>query len=75
MAVTKAIVKSGQSLYDIALQETGGVKGALQIAKLNNISVTDLLAPNQVILIDSEIVSNQKIVDYLKNNYITPVSF
>lgn len=75
MAVKKVQAIPGQTLYDIALQETGSIEDALKIARFNNLSVTDLLEPNQVILIDLGFISNQKIVDYLKDNYITPVSF
>jgi hypothetical protein len=44
-------VKDYQTLPDIAVQEMGSVDAAFELARLNDISVTDNLVSGQVILL------------------------
>lgn len=46
-----AIVKDYQSLLDIAVQEMGSVDAAFELARLNDISITDNLVSGQVIVL------------------------
>ncbi len=66
----KIKVQLQQNLFDIALQYLGSVEYAMQIALLNNISMTDDLAVNTVLEIpDIDITGEQqKVVKYYKSN-------
>jgi hypothetical protein len=50
----KVVVISRQSIFDIAIQECGSVNAIFDIARLNNISVTDTLAPGTELQIPTE---------------------
>lgn len=54
-------VREGQTLWDIAIQESGSIEAAFELAELNGLSVTDDLIANQVLttatIRDSEIVT------------------
>lgn len=61
-------VKHGQSLFDIAVQELGNASYAMDVALLNNISVTDALVPGSNIdLPQIEIAGfENKVVKYFR---------
>jgi hypothetical protein len=44
-------VKSGQTLFDISIQETGSVSNAYSIALANKRSITDVLLTNEFLII------------------------
>lgn len=54
-----------QTLYDIALQETGTIASVFAIASANNISVTEVLTEGQTIQIPDTIIDANVLKDYL----------
>lgn len=70
----EVIVLNGQSIFDIAVQYTGESYTAYDIAKANNMSVTDELETGQHIVVPESLVVNQQIVDYYTGNDIKPAT-
>jgi len=68
----KVIVKERQSVADIAIQYCGDVEAIFEIAKLNDISTTELLSAGREIVVPD--VINNRIVDYYANNNIEPAT-
>lgn len=65
-------VSDGQSLFDIACIYLGAAEAAIQIALLNDISITDDLAVGQELKLPD--VVNRDIVNYYANNGINPAT-
>lgn len=72
--MTQATIRSGQSAWDIALQEYGSIEAIAWMMADNNISgefvVGDLEQEGQVLKIRDEVV-NQSITDYFESRQIT----
>jgi hypothetical protein len=66
-------VLSNQSLLDIAVQVSGTVEAAFALAVDNEISVTDKLAPGDVITTGQP--QNRDIADYYKNKNLKPATW
>lgn len=66
-------VLSGQSVFDIALQELGSVLGILEIAQLNGISVTETLTPGQTLNVPDFAIEANVVADF-KRNKIKPAT-
>lgn len=66
-------LKEDQSLFDIALIYFGGTNAAFQVARANNVSVTDMLLTGREIELPEldRIDSN---VNFYKNNNIEPAT-
>lgn len=47
-------VKHQQSLFDIAIEQTGSIESVMDIAELNNLSITQVLYEGQELIIDTE---------------------
>ncbi len=69
--VTK--VKEGQTLMDIAIQEYGTCEVALDIAHLNNMSVTDIPATGKELILPDR-VYNRAMMQHCKNNDVSPAT-
>jgi len=68
-------VKSGQTLFDIALQCYGSVEGVYQLISDNNLtSLTDLLPVDTELVIDTTKIINQQLVDYYDQEKINVCS-
>ena len=65
------VVKSGQTLLDIALQEKGTIEAIEEIAALNGLSVTDDLTAGMEIELPAG-VWNKMFETYCKNNDVMP---
>ncbi len=61
-----------QSLFDIALQECGSVEGAISIAELNDVILTDELESGTELEIDS--VLDKTVSKYYTLNEINPAT-
>ncbi|MCO5229613.1 MAG: hypothetical protein M9958_00515 [Chitinophagales bacterium] len=72
--MNKVTILNRQSLLDIALQETGIIEAAFDIAIANGLSVTDY-APGAILMIPNNIVVNEQILKYYKSNKIQPATF
>lgn len=67
------IVKSGQTLLDIALQEKGSIEAVEEIATLNSLSVTEELTAGTVLTLPASIW-NKLLESYCKNNDVSPAT-
>ena len=65
------IVKSGQSLVDIALQEYGTTEGVLSICNDNDLSIGTVLTEGTVLVLDTDKVLKSNIVGYYERRNIT----
>jgi len=66
------IVGNGQSLFDIAIQETGSAQSIVAILKLNNISLSTPLTVGQELLMPD--VVNEDIYQFFKRKNIEPAT-
>lgn len=65
------MVISGQSLLDLANQYAGTIEAVVEIAQLNNLSITSTLTPGQQIFIPKEFEHfNREVVDYFNRKNI-----
>ena len=64
------IVKSGQTLLDIALQEKGSIEAVEAIAALNGLSVTEALGAGMVLQLPSR-EWNKLLETYCKSNDVS----
>lgn len=66
----KLTVKHNQSLFDLAIQEFGSPEAAIEIALLNDLSITDRLESGQELELpkESEFENNEVLKYYSKNN-------
>lgn len=62
----------GQTLIDVAIQETGSAEAAYIIAKQSGLSVTDDLQPGQQI--ESPAIVDKQIATYYANKSIKPAT-
>lgn len=67
------IVKSGQTLMDIALQEKGSIEAIEEIAALNGLSVTEELSAGTVLKLPASIW-NKLFENYCKDNDVSPAT-
>lgn len=65
--------QSGQSVFDIAIQELGSATGAVEIALANGISLTTALAPGQLLSVPSGVI-NKDVVAALRRGDIRPAT-
>lgn len=68
------VVMKGQTLFDIAVQETGSVENALAIAIANGLSLSGVVEVERAIKIPGTIIKEAKVVDYLALKGIKPAS-
>ncbi|PWA05479.1 LysM domain-containing protein [Flavobacterium laiguense] len=61
-----------QTLQDIVIRYCGTIEALVQIAILNNISITQGLVPGQLIQIPNKDFGNQELVNYFNTNKIQP---
>jgi capsid protein len=59
-------VIENQSLFDIAIQESGSVLAAFDLALTNGLSITDDLAPGQKLIASNSEFSNNEVANYFK---------
>ena len=71
--MNKVTVLQGQSLFDIAIQVHGSVEGALELAQINGISVSDELIVGQQLIISDEIIDSS-VADYFEEKQTKIVS-
>jgi hypothetical protein len=68
------IVLHNQSLLDIAIQHTGSVFNAFEIAVANNIAISDDLIPGMLLVIPESIKKNNDILNYYASKKIQPAT-
>ena len=67
-------VLKGQNLHDIAIQELGTADAAFDIAVRNDIAVTDLLNPEEGIVIPDDSVRDPKTVNFYDTKGLKPAT-
>jgi len=68
-------VLNNQSLFDLAVQEFGSAESAMEIALLNDLSITDRLVPGQELELPKiSVFENKENVNYYSKNNITPAT-
>lgn len=65
-------VDISQSLIDVAIQYTGDPSTAIEIAKENNLSMTDII--NQPLFINPKMVKNKLVVEFFNKSIIKPAT-
>lgn len=69
----KVKVKDGQTVADISIQEYGSVKAAMELAKANGMSITDIPAPGSELRLQ-DVVYDKTMADYCKANGVSPAT-
>lgn len=67
------IVKDGQTLPDIAIQEYGSLEAVEALAFHNNISMTDIPAPGKVLRLP-DVSYNRVMADFCKAHEVSPAT-
>lgn len=67
-------IRDNQNLLDIAIQEYGTVNNLIELARVNSISVTDVLVSGENLQITPSIVSDENIKKYYKSENIIPAT-
>lgn len=62
----------GQTLFDLALQESGSIEAVIQLAHDNNVSITTQLAPDRRVQVSK--VVDALMVEYLRKQNVRPLS-
>jgi hypothetical protein len=71
--VLKTTVRSEQNLFDIALQESGGIGSVFELAKQNNSSITAALTPG-LVLSFVNLPASTDVLRYYKENNLFPAT-
>ncbi|MEO1049514.1 MAG: hypothetical protein AAFX87_02770 [Bacteroidota bacterium] len=74
MAIIDIKVQDRQTMLDVAIQYLGDASGGILLAKLNNLSITEQLEAGQVLKVDTEQTIDPKVVNYLKEKDIIPIT-
>lgn len=67
-----ATVEVGQSLLDIAVQQSGSLEGLLSIAIQNSISITDAIPAGSSV--DVALVVSKPVADFFRVNGVKPAT-
>ncbi len=70
--MSKAIVRHGQSLLDIAIQYTGSEESLAELARLNNLNITATLTPGAEVELPA--VIDKRVVKIFKDGGFMPAS-
>jgi hypothetical protein len=65
---------NNQSLLDVAIRHCGTVEAVVDIAILNNISITNDLVPGQLIALPVKDYGNQEVINYFSANKKDPAT-
>lgn len=67
---TEDLIQEGQNIFDIAIQEFGGLEFIFNLLDDNNFTINTYLNASQILNISNSDLGNQDIKDYVKrNNY------
>lgn len=58
-------IKQGQCFLDMVIELSGSVDNAIEMAMLNNVSITDRLKINDVVVCNN--ITNKRVVQLFKN--------
>lgn len=74
MAIINIKVQDRQTLLDVAIQYLGDAAGAIDLAQLNNISITENLQAGQILKIETDLVIDNRVVSYLREKDVVPIT-
>lgn len=74
MAIINIKVQDRQTLLDVAIQYLGDAAGAIDLAQLNNISITDSPQTGQILKVDTDQVIDARVVSYLREKDVVPIT-
>lgn len=69
----KVKVKDGQTLADISIQEYGSMEAAMELARANGMSITDIPAPGSELQLQ-DAVYDKTMADYCRANGVSPAT-
>ncbi|SHK69886.1 hypothetical protein [Epilithonimonas mollis] len=69
-----AIVLHNQSILDFAIQHTGSVANAFEIAKANGLAISDNLVPGMELIIPGTSENDTDILNYYTSKVIQPAT-
>lgn len=69
--VEEITIEQGQCVRDLALMYYGAIEGMMDIARLNNISITEQLIPGEKLLVDKQ---DNETVNYLETGNHIPAN-
>lgn len=72
--MNEARVKYGQSLFDVALEQTGSIESIIELAEQNGLSITDGLTPGDKLLIGDDLTVDDDILTYYNVKGIKPAT-
>ena len=67
-------VLENQSLFDLAVQECGGIEAVFGLAVLNGLSVTDSVEPGTLLKLTSGLVASSAIRGYYQARKLKPAT-
>ena len=70
----KIIALHNQTLLDIAIRHCGSIDAVIDIAVLNNVSITDDLAPGLILEIPNNDYGAQEVINYFDINQLQPAT-
>lgn len=70
----KIIALHNQTLLDIAIRHCGTVEAVLDIAVLNNVSITDDLVPGQLLNLPTKDYGAQEVINFFELNQMEPAT-
>jgi len=70
----KVKVLHNQSLFDIAIQHTGDVMNAFEIAKENSLSITSYVVPGYELTVPNGVAFNREIHNYYTSKGVKPAT-
>uniref|UniRef100_UPI0039A4092B hypothetical protein n=1 Tax=Ornithobacterium rhinotracheale TaxID=28251 RepID=UPI0039A4092B len=68
------IVLHKQSLFDVCLQHTGSIAGVFELAKANNLSITDDVQAGQMLELPQALAQDADILSYYTAKNIQPAT-
>ena len=67
-------IAANQSLFDISIQQCGGIEAVFEIAEQNGLSITDRLIAGSTIEISEDTMIDKTIIDYYQMKGIKPAT-
>ncbi len=67
-------IATNQSLFDISVQQCGGIEAVFEIAERNGLSITDKLIAGSTIEISEDTMIDKTIIDYYQMKGIKPAT-
>ena len=70
----KIIALHNQTLLDIAIRHCGSIDAVIDIAVLNNVSITDDLVPGQLLNLPTKDYGVQEVINFFELNQMEPAT-